>query len=170
MHKDGEKPGKRHGARTSNKEQRMKHYNAVDINDKLIINLRDMSHIMRSLYEGKGSQKRILIILNEVGGITQRELTQRLGIQPGSASEVLAKLEGAGLITRTLSETDHRTTDIRLTDKGERSAAEAAEQRRWRHEKMFSCLTGEEKQILLSITEKIYADWERRYLEKGEEE
>lgn len=170
MIKAGEAHRKRHGAKVSDREQRMKHYNAVNINDKLIINLRDMSHIMRSLYEGKGSQKRILIILDEVGVITQRELTQRLGIQPGSVSEVLAKLEGAELITRTLSETDRRTTDIRLTDKGERLATEAAEQRRRRHEEMFSCLTGEEKQTLLSITEKVYADWERRYLEKGGDE
>lgn len=59
-------------------------YNVADINDKLIINLRDISHTMRYLYEGKGSQKRILIVLDEIGSnITQRELTQRLGIQPG---------------------------------------------------------------------------------------
>ena len=47
--------------------------------------------------------------------MTQKALTARLGVQPGSASEVLNKLEQAGLILRTPSETDHRTTDIHLT-------------------------------------------------------
>ena len=59
-------------------ELQQAHYQTVGIHDKLIINLRDLSHIMRFLYEGKGSQKRILIIMNEVGIITQRELTERL--------------------------------------------------------------------------------------------
>lgn len=42
----------------------------LDINDDIIINLREISHIMHCLYEGKGSQKRILIVLNETGKIT----------------------------------------------------------------------------------------------------
>lgn len=105
-------------------------YNVADINDKLIINLRDISHTMRYLYEGKGSQKRILIVLDEIGSnITQRELTQRLGIQPGSASEVIAKLESEGYIKRTTSETDRRTTDVALTAEGKSAAVQAKEER-----------------------------------------
>lgn len=78
----------------------------MDINKKLILNMRDLNHIMRSLYEGKASQKRILIILNDVKSITQRDLTMRLGIQPGSASEILSKLENAGFILRTMRQTE----------------------------------------------------------------
>lgn len=140
-----------------------KHYQAADINDKMIINLRDISHIMRFLYEGKESQKRILIVLNETGTITQRELTERLGIQPGSVSEVIAKLESAGLILRTLSEIDRRTADISLTEKGKELADQAAEQRNRRHEEMFSCLSSEEKAQLLTLLEKVNADWDQRY-------
>lgn len=148
---------------------RRAHYSAADINNKLIINLRDMSHIMRSLYEGRGSQKRILIILEETGSrITQRELTERLGIQPGSASEVIAKLESADAIKRTPSETDRRTVDIELTDTGKLLASEAREQRANRHEEMFSCLTDDEKSKLLSLLEKVNADWEERYRDVGE--
>lgn len=143
--------------------QRMVHYRTADINDKLIINLRDLGYIIRFQYEGKSSQKRILIILNEVGSITQRDLTRRLGIQPGSASEVLAKLEAAGLITRAPNPTDRRTADIRLTDQGITPARIAALQRQRRHEEMFSCLSQKEKQELLSLMEKVYADWSQRY-------
>lgn len=143
--------------------QRMIQYRTADIYDKLIINLRDLGHIMRFQYEGKSSQKRILIILDEVGSITQRELTRHLGIQPGSASEVLAKLENAGLIVRTPNPADRRTADIRLTDKGIAPAREAANQRKKRHEEMFSCLSQEEKQELLLLMEKVYSDWDLRY-------
>lgn len=136
---------------------------AEAINGRLIILLRDISHTMRSLYEGKGSQKRILMLLRETGTLTQRELTARLGIQSGSASEVIAKLEHMGLIVRTLSETDRRTADITLTEEGLRQAAEAMAQRQRRHEEMFSALSGAEKAQLLSLLEKINADWETRY-------
>ena len=81
---------------------------------------------MQHISEGKGSQKRILMILKENPGITQRELTRHLGIQPGSASEVLGKLESAGLIRRTPSEIDRRTTDITLTEAGAALGREAA--------------------------------------------
>lgn len=136
---------------------------AADINDDLIIRLRDLHHTMRSLYEGKASQKRILIILNGSGAITQRDLTERLGIQPGSASEILSKLEGSGWIVRTQNEADRRTTDISLTDSGREIAEEALRQRRKRHEEMFSCLSGEEKQELLSLLDKVRCDWKKRY-------
>ena len=96
-----------------------------DVNEKLIINLRDIGHMMRMQYEGKASQKRILIILSKLETITQKELTVRLGIQPGSVSEILTKLENAGLIIRQENETDHRTTTIQLTDLGKQQALEA---------------------------------------------
>lgn len=140
-----------------------RHCNDTSINDKLITHLRDISHIMRMQYEGKASQKRILIILSAAGQLTQRELTERLGIQPGSASEILSKLENAGLIIRTPNKTDRRTTDICLSDAGTVLALEAAEQRQRRHKEMFSCLSSEEKETLLSLLEKIHADWESRF-------
>lgn len=134
-----------------------------DINKKLILNLRDLGHMIRFLYEGKGSQKQILIILLEAGNMTQRELTERIGVQPGSASEVIGKLESAGLILRTPNQTDRRTTDIQLTQTGRLQAEEAARQRKIRHQEMFSCLSSEEKETLLMLTEKLNKDWDNRY-------
>lgn len=144
-------------------DNKQKKYDDMEMDKKLILNLRDLGHVIRFLYEGKGSQKRILIILYEAGGMTQRELTERLGIQPGSASEVIGKLESAGLILRKPSENDRRTVDIRLTPSGEIKAREASMQRRKRHQEMFSCLSEEEKDMLLRLAEKLNADWESRY-------
>lgn len=143
----------------------------MDVNHSLIMNLRDLGHMLRVLYEGKGSQKRVLILLHEFGTITQRELTQRMGIQPGSASEVLGKLEYAGLIYREPSPEDKRTAQVCLTESGKIQAAEAARQRECRHQEMFSCLSEEKKDILLALLEKLNRDWISRYQdrEKGME-
>ena len=131
--------------------------------DTLVNALRGVSHTMRSLYEGRGSQRRVLIVLHELGPTTQRELTARLGIQPGSASEVITKLEHAGLVRRTLSQSDRRTADIALTEEGLRQAQDALEQRRRRHEEMFSALSEEERGQLLTLLEKLNGDWKKRY-------
>ncbi|MGN1203176.1 MAG: MarR family winged helix-turn-helix transcriptional regulator, partial [Eubacterium sp.] len=146
-----------------NNAEHMADYKSMDTDNQLIINLRDSGHTLRFLFEGKGSQKRILIILNEVGTITQHQLTERLGIKPGSASEVIAKLEDSGLIQRTPSTSDRRTTDLKLTEAGKQLADEALQQRKQRHQEMFSCLSEEEKATLLSLLEKVNTDWNSRY-------
>lgn len=142
-------------------------YGGKDIETKLVLNLRDLGHVVHFLYEGKGSQKRILILLNERGEMTQRELTELLRIQSGSASEVLGKLETAGLITRTTSGEDRRTADIRLTAEGSARAEEALRQRQSRHEEMFSVLSEEEKATLLQLAEKLNTSWAERYCRGG---
>ena len=138
-------------------------YETLDTNNKIIRNLWNISHTMRNISEGKGSQKRILILLKDNDHITQRELTQLLGIQPGSASEVIRKLEAAGLLIRTPSQTDRRTTELSLTGAGYAAAAEAAAMREKRHEKMFACLSDSEKERLLVLLEKLNNSWEEQY-------
>lgn len=152
-------PAREEGARGTRRPQ----YHTASVNDKLVLNFRDIGHMMRRQYEGKASQKRILIILNESPALTQKELTERLGIQPGSASEILSKLEDTGLIVRTPNETDRRTIDLQLTEEGRALAVEAAQQRRKRHEAMFACLSEEERQTLLLLLERICEDWESRF-------
>lgn len=144
-------------------------YKRLDQNNKLIWNFRDIGHTMRQIAEGRASQKRILILLRETAGMTQKELTARLGVQPGSASEVLNKLEQADLISRIPSEADHRTTDIRLTPAGEQLAQEAAAKRRERHEQMFSVLSEQEKDTLIELLERINAHWDKTYRQSEEE-
>lgn len=131
--------------------------------NRLIMNFRDLEFIIRLLYEGRGSQKQVLIILRETGPITQRELTERLGVRTGSSSEVIIKLERAGLLMRTPHPADRRTFDIYLTEAGLQQAEEAAAQRETRHREMFSCLSKEEQATLLALMEKLNADWTKRY-------
>lgn len=144
-------------------------YDSMDRNNKLIWNLRDIGHTLRRISEGKGSQKRVLMILLESGGMTQRELTARLGIQPGSASEVIGKLEVAGCLIRNPSDTDRRTTNIVLTDMGKTVAQEAFSQRTQRHQQMFACLSDAEKESLLGFLEKLNGDWDEKYRKREDD-
>ncbi|MCD7709084.1 MAG: MarR family transcriptional regulator [Clostridiales bacterium] len=132
-------------------------------NIELLFLLRDIGDIIRMLYEGRGSQKNVLITLLESGAITQSDLTRRIGVRPGSASEVLSKLERGGLIERTCDKADRRTADISLTAEGEAQARAASEARIKRHAEMFSCLTAEEKRQMIALADKLYRDWEKRY-------
>ncbi|MGN0351725.1 MAG: MarR family winged helix-turn-helix transcriptional regulator [Roseburia sp.] len=143
--------------------------NEKSIEKALILNLRDLGHTVRNLYEGKGSQKRVLILLKESEGMTQAQLTERLGIRQGSASEVIRKLDQAGFIRRTKNKSDKRTVDIHLTEEGQEAAESAVQQRKQRHKEMFACLTEQEKEELLHLTEKLNRDWEQRYSSRKQE-
>lgn len=145
------------------KEIRKLNYETADSNAKLILNFRDINHTMHFLYEGRTSQNRILILLLEKENITQQELTEILGIKPGSASEVIAKLENNGLIKRTKSIFDRRTANINLTDKGRVLAEDAKNKRELRHKEMFCVLSDDEKNTLISLLEKINSNWEEIY-------
>ena len=136
-------------------------YQADDVNGKLAVMLRVLGHGGHRM-DGKCGQGRVLSLLKEEGEMTQRELTEKLGIQPGSASEIIGKLEKGGCLIRTPSLTDRRTADISLTAEGAARAEEHLRRTQARREEMFSALTDGEKEQLLALLEKLYADWEEK--------
>lgn len=142
-------------------------YFELPLGDKLLVMLSKLSHLSRSAFDGKSSQNRILHLLSDEGAMTQRELTEHLGIQPGSASEVMKKLENAGLISRTVSESDRRAVDVCLTANGVAQAEEYMQQRTQRINEMFSCLSADEQQQLLSFLERLGENWSQRYRGEG---
>ncbi len=153
---DGEGHRRHHGC---HKE----HYEKLDTENKIIVNLRGIGHTIRFSAEGRGSQDRILLMLMKLGNMTQKELTDRMDIRPGSASEVLIKLENAGLIARTENGEDRRAVDVALTDEGRVKAQEAAERREALRGELLSALSPEEKDTLLKLLEKLNADWRGKY-------
>ena len=134
-------------------------YQAMDTDGKLNAILHELHHMSRFGMESRGGQGRILQILAEEGSMTQRSLTEKLGIQPGSASEVIGKLERAGFITRSENTEDRRTADVSLTEAG-REQLEAKKQEK---PELFSALSEEEKEQLLALLEKLRADWREKF-------
>ena len=136
-----------------------------DLNRQLIRCLRALGRTIRALSEGRASQKRVLRLLRESGPVTQQALTARLNVQPGSASEVIRRLEETGLILRSQNALDRRTSDIRLTAEGKAQADRAEAEIQARRREMFSCLSDEEKAQLLALLQKLSEDWHARYAE-----
>lgn len=131
----------------------------MDTDGKLGILLHELHHMSRFGMESRGGQGRILKLLAKEGDMTQRLLTEKLGIQPGSVSEVIGKLERAGYVTRSENAEDRRTADIHLTQAG-RERAEAREQEK---PELFSALSEEEKSQLLTLLERLRGDWRERF-------
>ncbi len=96
------------------------------------------------------AQKRILELLKDQENLSQRDLLHRLGIRPGSLSELLWKLEGRGWIARVQDESDKRRNLIRLTDEGRAAAEKNAAL-----DDPFSVLTDEEQETLRALLKKV---------------
>lgn len=158
----GERRGHK-GCKHEHLENRFSHYAEMDMNDKILAQLGKLSHQSHMVSGGRGGQKRILHILGKEGSMTQRELTERLNIQPGSASEIIKKLETAGYIIRTANENDRRTSDISLTEAGLAQIRELDAGYKNRNSELFSVLSSEEAVQLLSLLEKLSADWDCRF-------
>ena len=138
-------------------------YGEADIDGKIIMNFRDLSHHFRQVFGGRGSQSHTLRIIWKTGRITQKDLTERLRISSASASETVGKLEAAGLVRRIPNEEDMRTTFIELTEAGRLEAEAHDREVKAQHKEMLSCLTPEEKQTMLNLCEKLNADWDERF-------
>lgn len=130
----------------------------MDTDGKLGTLLHELHYMSRFGMESRGGQGRILKLLSEEGDMTQRALTEKLGIQPGSASEVIGKLERAGFVTRSENAEDRRTVDVRMTEAG-REQLGAREREK---PDLLSSLSEEEKTQLLSLLEKLRNDWKER--------
>lgn len=60
-------------------------------------------------------------------GLTVSELGARLGLDSGTLSPLVRRLEGRGLVTRERRSTDERMVTVSLTDAGRTTRAELAE-------------------------------------------
>lgn len=84
------------------------------------INFRAFSSALEKLTEPHGvtsGQWRFLRVLWEKDGITQREISERVGITEATTVKGMAGLETADLISREVDRSDKRKMIIRLTPK-----------------------------------------------------
>ena len=95
------------------------------------------------------AQNRILLMLSESDGISQRDMTTLLQLRPQSVSETLGKLE------RRQSSRDKRIFNIFLTDEGRDRVTELIENRPDFAALFLAPLTDEEKAQLTELLTKL---------------
>ena len=111
----------------------------------------------------KWSQARALRQLRFHGDMTQRLLQEHVSIQQSSLSELVAKMEEQGLISRSQCPTDRRQVIIGLTDAG-RHHLEVSEQADLQQNIQYlQVLTPEEQQTLLDLLTKLDTGWSEQY-------
>ena len=109
---------------------------------------------------GRGGKLPVLSELYRTGGTaTQAELLESFGVKNATLSETLSKLECKGLITRGRDDDDRRRGTVSLTEAGCELARESAERFRDFEDRGFSCLSEEEKEVLLELLERVIDHW-----------
>ena len=99
------------------------------------------------------SQGRALLILADEGSLPQKALVERLGVKAQSASEMVRKLEGRGLVVRERSSEDARAYNVAITDDGRALAAEMRDAKPI----VLDALSDEEKFQFEAILDKLTA-------------
>lgn len=126
---------------------------------EVIRNLRQCGHFLYFKTGGKTGRRRIFHFLLQRGELPQRELQDLLGVQSGSLSEIIIKMEADGLIEKVRSRRDGRRLVLQLTEEGRRQAEESCAKYERQVEKMLSCLSPEQKTSLLDTLELLIAHW-----------
>ena len=88
---------------------------------------------------------RLLACVAENRKVPSRDLCELLDLRPSSLSEMLARAEGEGWITRTVDEEDRRIQRVDLSAKGEALIAEMEAARDKDLARKTACFTEEEK-------------------------
>lgn len=140
-----------------------------NLNDELIGLLHAISGLLQRSQHGAGlihgplhrGQVRLIRLLGEMDGAGQKELGERLGVRPASVSELLDRLEAAGLVVRSHNDKDKRVARVCLTAKGRETAVEAAELRRHVLQVVFGELSERECGQLARLLEKVVAGLEK---------
>lgn len=101
------------------------------------------------------AQNRILVMLSESDGISQRDMTTLLQLRPQSVSETLSKLECSGLVERRQSKLDKRVFNVFLTEEGRERATDLVENRPDFSALFLSPLSDQEKEQLLELLGKL---------------
>lgn len=117
------------------------------------------AHVVHHRTQRNPGQCRLLTLLLRDGGMTQRELQDRMDIRSASLSELLEKLEQGGLLARRRSAEDRRTVNITLTDAGLAAAQEAQRDRAETAHQLFSVLSEAEQTQLAGLLDKLLAAW-----------
>lgn len=126
----------------------------LSLEDRLTLQLRALERTMECNQPGqKSGQSRLLTLLaaQPEGQLSQRTLTEYMGIRSSSLSELVHKLERSDLVQRTECPTDRRTALVSLTEQGRTKAASLS----GAEANPFRVLSASEQETLLALLAKL---------------
>jgi DNA-binding MarR family transcriptional regulator len=112
-------------------------------------------------------QGRLLRALVENDGMSQRDILDALDIRPSSASELIAKLEQGGYVTKQANAEDKRVTNIFITEKGREYVANTHGKQSERVSELFDALDENEQQQLSELLGKLVASLKEKSQNAG---
>jgi len=121
--------------------------------------MRHCGHLLYHRFSGNMSQNKILSILKNDGPMKQRELMERMHIQAGSLSEIIAKVESGGFVERTRCEDDKRNFELYITETGRERAEIFEREREELARDLFSVLDDRQKEELFDILGILHIKW-----------
>ncbi len=127
---------------------------------RLLHNFGYFGHFLHLHAGGRGGKQHILLSVYQNGGhMAQSELAKQSCVSSASLSEVIAKLETGGYLSRVRSASDGRQLDIQLTRAGSDKARELIADKLAFEEEAFGCLTEDERKELLTLLDRIAEQW-----------
>ena len=106
----------------------------------------------------RAGQGRVLHVLTLRSPMPQKELAYMLGVRPQSLSELLGKLESAGLVERRRDDGDRRTVIVEITEDGREATAETPET-----DDPFDVLSDEEQEQLADMLDRVGASLRAKF-------
>ena len=102
------------------------------------------------------SRERALeLLLENENGLRQKEISEKLRINPSSTSEFIDLLQQSGYIQRAVDPDDRRATRIVLTELGRARALDLQDERNERFDRLFGRLNDMEKRQLIALIDKL---------------
>lgn len=132
--------------------------NDRDLEDQVLSLFHTCSHLLYHRGGNRG-QARILLLLKKYGECTQRELLDYAGIRSASLSELLCRMETAGILSRGKCEEDRRNVRITLTEEGARLAAIQAEEEMAERKWLMAALNKDEQAQISRLLQKLADHW-----------
>ena len=130
-----------------------------ELNLRLLGMMHQISHLMQTQEKFRG-QGRLLVLLNQYGALTQRELIELTGRRSATLSEQLESMEKGGLIRRCKNEQDKRNVDVELTEQGKAAAIKALQNRQAYADKLFDAMPQRKKQQLAGLLDSLLHAWD----------
>lgn len=108
---------------------------------------------------GRAGRCRALTVLLSCQEMPQKELQEHLAVQSGSMSELIAKLEGDGLLRKRRSGQDGRMSLLALTPAGVEEAKRAQKEEEMQRQRLLSCFTPEQRAVLCELLSVMLDHW-----------